>query len=519
MRTGLGVDAGPARPGPVCPEIGAEDPVHRSSESPLAALPSELLDAIALALPPNEVACTLRLLCRAFAAHFRGHIAVSLSQPVPHHAFVRRFGTCPAITALSPGQLQQLLCLTAASGCVENLRAVVAATDVEAGNASTSAAAAAAADGEADVTQPQQADEAKAAAPPLPSGLLTQEVFAAAAAAGHLEMCWQLHALGCPWGEGVLEAAARGGHVRLVRALVRGGCPWRHPELAAGACSSAEVVAELCRLYDDDVPDHQLGAAAAAAFDWRCDCCDLRAAAAGGGVTDGDEGDKGRLGARADVVQRERGCSGTETAAAAAAAAAAQPTEQQESGRRRQEQQRRPAAGRSVRVVRVGLDALYDSLQWRSRCLWEAAAHNLPLPALQQLLAHTATIGRPGLLADVPWLAMTAAALCSGCSPDDDDDDGDGDPSAGHWRSKAAWLWSQHLKQQQQNGRLQGQLGREEPAERWREALEGALSVPRLLGLRFGGHVQLRPTATQWTAAGLRRRLMLLGEGEVKEDG
>ncbi|KAG2427269.1 hypothetical protein HXX76_012465 [Chlamydomonas incerta] len=93
-------------------------------KSRLESLPSELLDRIAQSLPPNEVACTLRLLSRSLAAHFRSHTAVRLSQPVPHHDFVRRFGSWSAVRSLPLFQRRQLLALTAASGSVANLRVV-----------------------------------------------------------------------------------------------------------------------------------------------------------------------------------------------------------------------------------------------------------------------------------------------------------------------------------------------------------------------------------------------------------
>ncbi|KAG2440521.1 hypothetical protein HYH02_010399 [Chlamydomonas schloesseri] len=95
---------------------------------------------IASFLPPNEVACTLRLVDSATAAQFAdddepatGHqhhhthnrgrcTVVRLSQPVPHHAFAAHWTRPGAFTALSRLDRQLLLRLTARSGCVDNLR-------------------------------------------------------------------------------------------------------------------------------------------------------------------------------------------------------------------------------------------------------------------------------------------------------------------------------------------------------------------------------------------------------------
>ncbi|KAG2432629.1 hypothetical protein HXX76_008969 [Chlamydomonas incerta] len=188
-----------------------------SSKCPLEGLPAELLDRIAHYLDdPNTVACTLRLLSRTLAAHFRSHTAVRLSLPVPHHAFVRRFGSWSAVRSLPLAQRRQLLALTAASGSVANLRVVAGGPGVTRALGTAGCA-------------------------------MTEEVFTAAAAAGQLRMCRELYELGCPWISGTVQAAARAGHGRVVRALVLSGCPWELPE-AAVACSSAAVMSELFRL-------------------------------------------------------------------------------------------------------------------------------------------------------------------------------------------------------------------------------------------------------------------------------
>eukprot|EP00198_Chlamydomonas_reinhardtii_P004454 XP_001693790.1 predicted protein [Chlamydomonas reinhardtii] len=166
--------------------------------SQLARLPPELQDRIAEALPPNDVACTLRLLSRTLAAHFRSHTTVQLSQPVPHHAFVRRFGRWSAVRSLPLAQRRKLIALTAASGSLENLRVVAGGPDVT-----------------------QAVGTAGCA--------LTAEVFAAAAGAGHMHICKELYNMGCPWDTRckwsclgpVLVAAAAGGNPAVVEAVVK----------------------------------------------------------------------------------------------------------------------------------------------------------------------------------------------------------------------------------------------------------------------------------------------------------
>ncbi|KAG2438911.1 hypothetical protein HYH02_010706 [Chlamydomonas schloesseri] len=199
------------------PSVGPDPAPCSPCKSPLESLPPDLLDRIAYHLPGNDVACTLRLLSRTLAAHFRSHTTVRLSQPVPHHAFVRRFGRWSAVRSLPLAQRRKLIALTAASGSVANLRVVAGGPGV------TRAL------GSAGCT-------------------LTAEVFRAAAAAGELAMCKELYDMGCPWDASVVEAAARGGHVGVVRSLVLSGCPWVFPD-AAVRCGSAAVVAELCRLW------------------------------------------------------------------------------------------------------------------------------------------------------------------------------------------------------------------------------------------------------------------------------
>ncbi|KAG2443660.1 hypothetical protein HXX76_002009 [Chlamydomonas incerta] len=200
---------------------GCECAACSRPKSQLESLPAELLDRIAHDLGANDVACTLRLLSRTLAAHFRSHTAVGLSLPVPHHAFVRRFGRWSDVRSLSLSQRRKLLALTAASGSVANLRVVAGGPGVTQALGTAGCA-------------------------------LTAEVFTAAAAAGQQRMCRELYDLGCPWDSSTVEAAARHGGARLVRALVLSGCRW---DYARGLCAAAaggdwEVVMALIRLHE-----------------------------------------------------------------------------------------------------------------------------------------------------------------------------------------------------------------------------------------------------------------------------
>ena len=190
-------------------------------KSALEALPAELLDRISQSLSPNEVTCTLRLLSRTLAAHFRSRTTVQLWQPVPHHAFVRRFGRWSAVRSMPLAQRRKLIALTATSGSLENLRVVAGGPDVT-----------------------QAVGTAGCA--------LTAEVFTAAAAAGQLHVCKELYSMGCPWDTSAVEAAARLGDVRLVRAIVRSGCRWDFPRAlsAAAAGGSWEAVEVLMDLQE-----------------------------------------------------------------------------------------------------------------------------------------------------------------------------------------------------------------------------------------------------------------------------
>ncbi|GLC61125.1 hypothetical protein PLESTB_001720600 [Pleodorina starrii] len=143
---------------------------------PWELLTGELVERVASLLPPNEVACTMRLINKSTARQLRGWTLVRLSQPAPHHAFVRRWGTERGMRDLSLQQRQQLLCLTARSGVIANLDIAIAAVGCP----------------------------------------LTKQVSTAAVEAGHLEMCdWLVEPeRGCPLdAEAAAKAAAKAGNM------------------------------------------------------------------------------------------------------------------------------------------------------------------------------------------------------------------------------------------------------------------------------------------------------------------
>ncbi|PNH03502.1 Ankyrin repeat domain-containing protein [Tetrabaena socialis] len=88
MRGGKGVQGSLASP----PQ--QRQPAVATSDPSRIWLP-EIVERFARSLTPNEVAGTLRLVNKAAAAQFSApqHAVIRLSQPVPHHAFVRRWAS------------------------------------------------------------------------------------------------------------------------------------------------------------------------------------------------------------------------------------------------------------------------------------------------------------------------------------------------------------------------------------------------------------------------------------------
>ncbi|PNH06649.1 Ankyrin repeat domain-containing protein [Tetrabaena socialis] len=149
----------------------------------------EFVERFAASLTPNEVACALRLVNKATAAQFNApqHTTIRLSQPVPHHAFVRRWAGPDAMRMLTRQQRRELPRLTARSGSIANLEVLLSRDDF----------------------------------PPL----LGPEVLEAAAAAGQLDVCVWLRQRGFPCKEvKALVAAAGGGQQAVCEWLLADGC-------------------------------------------------------------------------------------------------------------------------------------------------------------------------------------------------------------------------------------------------------------------------------------------------------
>ncbi|GLC40937.1 hypothetical protein PLESTB_000964800 [Pleodorina starrii] len=151
------------------------------SQLPWGDLPPELWIHIASFLPPNEVACTLRLVHKAAAELLHDRTSVRLSGASPPHAFVWRWGGSLVWRDMPYKQRRRLLELTARSGSLANL----------------------------------------ATALPASGCFLAAWLFTSAAGGGHMHMCLWLEDQGCPCNEQeAAEAAARGGHLAVVRWLL-----------------------------------------------------------------------------------------------------------------------------------------------------------------------------------------------------------------------------------------------------------------------------------------------------------
>ncbi|EFJ40917.1 hypothetical protein VOLCADRAFT_99162 [Volvox carteri f. nagariensis] len=181
-------------------------------------LSAGLFERIASFLEPNEVACSVRIINKDTAQLFRTSREVRLSQPVPHHAFLWRFGNPEAWRPFTLQKRLELLCLVAHSGSLANLQVAVATAGCS----------------------------------------LMPEAFRAAAAGGHVNVCEWLIAENCPMDLGAVKVASSAGHYGVVRLLLP------HQQLVTStdvSCDAAWTAAAgagqraLCeRLLDDGIP-------------------------------------------------------------------------------------------------------------------------------------------------------------------------------------------------------------------------------------------------------------------------
>ncbi|PNH08507.1 Ankyrin repeat domain-containing protein [Tetrabaena socialis] len=187
----------------------------------------ELVQRFAVSLTSNEVACALRLVNKAMAAQFSApqHTTIRLSQPVPHHAFVRRWAGPDAMRTLARQQRLELLRLTARSGSIANLEVLLARDD----------------------------------SPPA----LDCHVLIAAAGAGQLDACVWLQEQGYRVDVRVLMAAAKGGQQAVCEWLLANGCPEEGWAIAAAAKGGHVGLMDwlLLRVNNTDVDDVLKGAA------------------------------------------------------------------------------------------------------------------------------------------------------------------------------------------------------------------------------------------------------------------
>jgi hypothetical protein len=217
---------------------------NNSGESNWNALSPELWDRIAGILEPNDVSCTLKLLNKATVANFKGCTTVRLSQSVPQHAYVWRWGGPDSTRGMTLKQRRLLVILTARSGVLANLQVAIAAADC---TLVEDVFTAAVASGSQDMCQwlldrpckfcSSEAVKAAAGAKhlDLTRWLLQEEqvskdmmlpvnAFIAAASAGHRDVCEGLLADGVPVHEHAVAGALREGHLALAEWLLE-RCP------------------------------------------------------------------------------------------------------------------------------------------------------------------------------------------------------------------------------------------------------------------------------------------------------
>ena len=202
----VNTNGGPTSPVPQTP---------RSADDPSRVWTPVVVRCIASFLPPNEVACSLRLVDSATAAQFAApaHATVTLSQPVPHHAFTHKFCGPGGLRGLGRVQRLQLLHLTAHSGNLPNLLSLLSLLPEGVGRPSVFYHAVAG--GQLHVCKELTVRNGGARFCTGPSPLL------AAAATGSRELVdWLLERGYTGELDGAAGAAARAGHLELVEHLL-----------------------------------------------------------------------------------------------------------------------------------------------------------------------------------------------------------------------------------------------------------------------------------------------------------
>ncbi|GFR43678.1 hypothetical protein Agub_g4786 [Astrephomene gubernaculifera] len=208
----------------------------------------EVVERVANFLPRNDVASTLRLVSKSWAAPLSGpeYTVVHLSQQAQPHAFKERWGAPGAMRNLTFAQRLQLLCLVARTGSISNLQVAVEAAGIA-------------------LPTPECKVVTKAAALAgqrntcnwlLQHGCpMRNDTMEAVARAGQRESCEWLRRTGLAFGLGTVLAAARGGHLDLMEWLLQ-----QQPPLhGTGATELLAAQAEGCELeplqqfYQEDI--------------------------------------------------------------------------------------------------------------------------------------------------------------------------------------------------------------------------------------------------------------------------
>ncbi len=244
-------------------------------------LPREVSDYIVSLLPPQDVACNLRLSCKHAASCIctsETHKTASLSQPVPGELFVACWGSADAVSKLPWDKRPKLLNLTAATGELDNVKALVDSAHL-APTADTLAAAAAA--GHLPMCKwlhQHRCPMWRSRFEPDPLHPITPlqnfqnnhldkggvPAMRAAAGAGQLDICKWLSAVRCPsepiqlmrWG-------AAGGHIPVCEWALSLGFRWEEEEYGGAYYSDSDEGRNHVREYDSDAEERREEEAAA----------------------------------------------------------------------------------------------------------------------------------------------------------------------------------------------------------------------------------------------------------------
>ncbi len=203
-----------------------------------------ILELVAAALPPNDVACWLRLCCRTAASILSSskYKTIHLSQPVDPGVFAAYWLRERSTHGLTCAQRKQLVALVTGTGVMDNITVALQASGLAPSDSGAATAAAAA--GDLPTLQALVRHGCRA----------NYQVLAQAAAAGRRDICeWLVHN-SCGTGLDVVTAAAAGGHVALLDWLLQLPAPHKQPEdrdeLLDGAAFGCDLPT-LTRIHEE----------------------------------------------------------------------------------------------------------------------------------------------------------------------------------------------------------------------------------------------------------------------------